>query len=78
MLHLKYFYKYIHSVHHSFKEPTAFCYCAAHPLEGFIEGNLLLHTAEMVLPIHPMQTMIYGGLMAFNDLFAHDGGYTIQ
>ncbi|CAD8084433.1 unnamed protein product [Paramecium primaurelia] len=74
MLHLKYFYKYIHSVHHSFKEPTAFCYCAAHPLEGFIEGNLLLHTAELILPIHPMQTMIYGGLMAFNDLFAHDGG----
>jgi lathosterol oxidase len=24
-----------------------------------------------------MQTMIYGGLMAFNDLFAHDGGYSM-
>ena len=45
------------------------------PLEGMLEGNLLLHTAECLIPIHPAATLLYGTFMAFNDLFAHDGGY---
>ncbi|CAD8081996.1 unnamed protein product [Paramecium primaurelia] len=74
MLHLKYFYQYIHSIHHSFKEPTSFGYCAGHPLEGFLLGTLLLHSSEVLIPIHPLQTMIFGGLYAIRDMLAHDGG----
>ncbi|CAD8064192.1 unnamed protein product [Paramecium sonneborni] len=73
LLHQRQFYQYIHSIHHSFKEPTSFGYCAGHPLEGFLLGTMILHSAEVLIPIHPLQTMIFGLLFAIKDMLAHDG-----
>ncbi|CAD8174288.1 unnamed protein product [Paramecium pentaurelia] len=43
-----------------------------HPF--FLLGTLLLHSSEVLIPIHPLQTMIFGGLYAIRDMLAHDGG----
>lgn len=60
-------------MHHSFREPSAFGYCAAHPLEGVIEGTLLHHTYELFFAIHPTANMIYGLILIVDEVFAHDG-----
>jgi lathosterol oxidase len=75
MFHIRVLYKWIHSVHHKFKEPTPFGYCATHPLEGLTEVSTVLHVAELLLPIHPLMTLFFFEYITIHEIMGHDGGY---
>lgn len=36
----KYLWDQIHTTHHAFKNPSAFCQDAVHPLEGLVQGKI--------------------------------------
>lgn len=74
IFHFRFLYKHVHSVHHSFREPTAFGYCATHPLEGISEVNTVLHLAELIIPIHPLMTLFFFEYITVNEMMGHDGG----
>ena len=75
MFHTRFFFKYIHKVHHQFSEPSAFGCFAAHPLEGVIEGVIPRHIFEFILPLHPINQLVFGFIRMLNSIGWHDGSY---
>ncbi|XP_067120807.1 lathosterol oxidase-like [Centruroides vittatus] len=61
MLHLPFFYKKFHKIHHRFKQPTAFSSTAMHPAE------FLLMQTFMMIPILflPMHWVTYIGVIGY-------------
>ena len=73
MLHLPFFWKHVHSVHHQFVEPTAFAQDAVHWFEGLLQGPIAHWTASLVYPMHPVALAAFGFLTSLYALLAHDG-----
>lgn len=72
LLHLPWFYKKWHRVHHSAPNPSpwaAFCF---HPVEAFIE-TLYMPIIAFVIPCHPMVLMIFLMLMTVLGVVNHLG-----
>jgi hypothetical protein len=49
IIHLSIFFNIIS------REPTAFGAIAAHPVEGLLEGNFLIHIIEIIYPFRPFE-----------------------
>lgn len=43
-----YLWNHIHTTHHSFKTPSAFCQDAVHPLEGLVQGRIHVRATTFV------------------------------
>jgi Delta7-sterol 5-desaturase len=72
-LHMPYFFKNVHLMHHQFYKPSAFCQDAVHPLEGLIQGPVGHGLATLFYPIHPIALAVFGTLTSIFAIAAHDG-----
>lgn len=73
MLHVKWFWRHVHYVHHSFVAPTAFCQDAVHWFEAIIQGPCGHFFASLLYPMHPIFLAVAGFLTAVYAIAAHDG-----
>ena len=73
LLHLPWFWKRVHYLHHQFSEPTAFAQDAVHPFEAIIQGPLGHFLPALIYPMHPVAITLFGFLTSNYALLAHDG-----
>eukprot|EP00160_Parvularia_atlantis_P009898 Unigene1956_Nuclearia_a/m.6089 Unigene1956_Nuclearia_a/g.6089 ORF Unigene1956_Nuclearia_a/g.6089 Unigene1956_Nuclearia_a/m.6089 type:complete len:311 (-) Unigene1956_Nuclearia_a:212-1144(-) len=73
MLHLKFFWRNVHYLHHSFIEPTAFAQDAVHWFEAVIQGPCGHFLAALIYPMHPVFLAGMGFFTAIYAIAAHDG-----
>ncbi|CAF1554327.1 unnamed protein product [Rotaria magnacalcarata] len=69
----KYLWDHIHTTHHAFKNPTAFCQDAVHPLEGLVQGPVGHYLTVLVMPVHPIALAFFGLFTSCFAIAAHDG-----
>lgn len=73
LLHLPWFWKKVHYLHHQFTEPTAFAQDAVHWFEAILQGPMGHFLPTVIYPMHPVAISIFGFLSSIYALFAHDG-----
>ena len=73
LLHLPWFWKRIHKLHHQFTEPSAFAQDAVHPIEALIQGPIGHILPSLVYPMHPVAATVFGFLTSCYAILAHDG-----
>jgi Delta7-sterol 5-desaturase len=73
MLHLPWFWREIHTVHHQFIEPSAFAQDSVHWFEAILQGPLGHYLITLVYPVHPISLAAFGFLTSIFALLAHDG-----
>lgn len=73
LLHIKWFWRNVHYLHHSFLQPTAFAQDAVHPFEALIQGPCGHFIASMLFPMHPIFLAAIGFFTAAYAIAAHDG-----
>jgi len=69
----KFMWDTIHIHHHAFKEPTAFCQDAVHPVEAIVQGPFGHYLPTLFFPIHPLAHALFGFLSSIFAVAAHDG-----
>jgi len=69
----QYLWDKIHTTHHAFKNPSAFCQDAVHPLEGLVQGPVGHYLAALVMPVHPIALAFFGLFTSCYAIAAHDG-----
>eukprot|EP00051_Salpingoeca_urceolata_P023459 m.397882 g.397882 ORF g.397882 m.397882 type:complete len:294 (+) comp20107_c6_seq5:2488-3369(+) len=69
----KWLWDNVHTVHHAFKHPTAFCQDAVHPLEAAIQGPMGHTFSQLLFPVHPVPLAVCGFLTSLYAIAAHDG-----
>lgn len=72
LLHLPWFYKHVHSVHHKSKAPTAFASFAFHPFEAFLMG-IFTPFASLFLPLSFPVVLAFNVHMIIRNSMAHAG-----
>lgn len=55
----KYLWDKIHTTHHAFKNPSAFCQDAVHPLEGLIQGREYFLYSKIYIYISICISLLY-------------------
>lgn len=74
LLHIRFFYRYIHIVHHKSKNPTAFASGSSHPIEAFIEVFFLLPFL-MLVPIHWSALLLF---LILTEIFSISGHLGVE
>lgn len=69
----QYLWDKIHTTHHAFKNPSAFCQDAVHPLEGLVQGPVGHYLTALVMPVHPIALAFFGLFTSCYAIAAHDG-----
>lgn len=69
----EYLWKHVHTVHHGFKNPTAFCQDAVHPFEAVLQGPLGHYVSQLFFPFHPVAHALFGFATSVFAIAAHDG-----
>ncbi|CAF1613511.1 unnamed protein product, partial [Adineta ricciae] len=69
----QYLWDKIHTTHHAFKNPSAFCQDAVHPLEGLVQGPVGHYLTSLVMPVHPIALAFFGLFTSCYAIAAHDG-----
>ncbi|UJR31096.1 hypothetical protein I4U23_018604 [Adineta vaga] len=69
----QYLWDKIHTTHHAFKNPSAFCQDAVHPLEGLVQGPVGHYLTALVMPVHPIAMAFFGLFTSCYAIAAHDG-----
>jgi sterol desaturase/sphingolipid hydroxylase (fatty acid hydroxylase superfamily) len=73
LLHYKYFYRYIHSIHHTYSAPISITAIYAHPLE-YIFGNILpIVIGPIVCNSHLITIWIWQLIVIMNTVIVHSG-----
>lgn len=72
LMHVPWFWKRIHYLHHQFTEPTAFAQDAVHPIEALIQGPIGHFLPTLFYPMHPVAISVFGFLTSTYALLAHD------
>ncbi len=72
MLHIPWFFKRAHQVHHQSLTPSPWASFSFHPLEGLIEA-LPLPLIVLFLPIHPLVLLVYLTAMTISSVTNHLG-----
>lgn len=72
LLHTRWFYKYVHSVHHKSKAPTVFAAFAFHPIEAFLMA-IFTPLVSVILPINFAIAIVFNVHMIIRNCMAHAG-----
>jgi Sterol desaturase len=75
LLHRKLLYKYIHKIHHKFKQPIGISSHYVHPIE-FLLLLIPVLSAPVILKIHPLIFYIWIFVIIINNVFSHSGYMT--
>ena len=71
-IHHKRVFKYVHLLHHTFKNPTPFSAFAFHPFEAVLTMGII-PIIVFVLPWHQYALLVFVTIMIFYDTFIHLG-----
>lgn len=72
LLHLKFFYKHVHLIHHRSRVPTAWTAFSFHPLEAIIQAFILPFLLYL-FPVHLLILVIFLTLMTILGIVNHLG-----
>ncbi|TVQ94931.1 MAG: fatty acid hydroxylase family protein [Deltaproteobacteria bacterium] len=73
LLHVRWFYRRIHHVHHEYRTPTAWSAQYAHPIEYFF-GNMLPIAIPMLVVAPDLITLwAFGAIVLLNTQLVHSG-----
>lgn len=73
LLHVRWFYRRIHHVHHEYRTPTAWSAQYAHPVE-YLFGNMLPIAIPMIVIAPDLITLwAFGAIVLFNTQLVHSG-----
>lgn len=72
MLHLPFFYKNFHKIHHRFKQPTSFSATAMHPAEFIMMQSAMLLPLILV-PFHWAVYLVVVGYVFYYGIIDHSG-----
>ena len=72
LAHTKYFYKYIHSYHHAFKNPEPFDSLAGHPLDHTFSAILQI-IPMFIYRMHIISFLVYSSLLSMAGIYDHSG-----
>lgn len=73
LLHVPWFFKNVHAIHHDFVNPTAFAQDGVHWFEGLIQGPVGHVMVLFFWPQHPIAHSVMGFLTSIYAIAAHDG-----
>jgi len=73
LLHMRWWWRHVHHVHHQFIEPTAFAQDAVHPFESVLQGPMGHFLSCFFYPMHPITMAAFGFLTSLYAIAAHDG-----
>ena len=73
ILHTKLMYKYVHSIHHKFKDPTPFGSIAIHPIEMFLNSVIPSTIMSLIIPVHIYVWLFSYGFHLLWTVLIHDG-----
>lgn len=72
LLHIPWFYKKAHQVHHNSINPSAWASLSFHPLESLLE-SLILPLILLIIPMHPVVLLSYLLFMTVSAIINHLG-----
>jgi sterol desaturase/sphingolipid hydroxylase (fatty acid hydroxylase superfamily) len=72
LMHHPRLFKYFHLVHHKSTNPSPWAAYSFHPLEGIVEGGIIL-LAVFVLPLHPYAVLLFVVFSLFFNIYGHLG-----
>jgi lathosterol oxidase len=72
LLHTRWLFRHVHSVHHRLANPTPFAAFAQHPVETFM-GNVYFILFVVFVPLHPLAIAAAGLYMFVIGIIAHSG-----
>ncbi|WP_228850589.1 sterol desaturase family protein [Aegicerativicinus sediminis] len=72
IIHHKRIFKYVHLLHHSFKNPSPFCAFAFHPFESILTMGII-PIIMFIIPWHQYALLIFVTIMILYDTFVHLG-----
>ncbi len=72
LLHTKWFFKKIHTVHHRSSNPTPLAAYSFHPLEALIQG-LIVFPFISILPVHIIAFLLFTSLVLVTNVIGHLG-----
>jgi len=73
LLHLQFFYRNIHSLHHKYRNPSPFAAIAVHPLEFFLNSVIPSTIMAFIIPTHYYVWLFSYGFHLFWSVLIHDG-----
>lgn len=73
ILHLPYFYKRIHKIHHSWQTPIGCAAIYAHPIEHLFNNILPVFIPTLIMRIHPMYFNVIVFITTMNSVNVHSG-----
>lgn len=76
LIHHKKLFKYVHLLHHTFKNPSPWCAFAFHPLESILTLGII-PMIIFLIPWHHSALIVFVTIMIFYDTFVHLG-YNIK
>ena len=76
LIHHKMLFKYVHLLHHKFKNPSPWCAFAFHPFESLLTLGII-PLVMFLIPWHNLALLIFITIIIFYDTFIHLG-YNIK
>lgn len=72
LMHVRWWFRHVHSIHHRVSNPTAFSAFAQHPVETFL-GNAYFLLFALLVPAHPLAIGVAALYMFVFAINAHHG-----
>ncbi len=72
LLHLPWFMKNVHHVHHQSVNPSPFAAFSFHPMEAFLQFAFL-PIITLILPLHPIAIVVFFGYNVLVNILGHSG-----
>ncbi|PJZ71195.1 hypothetical protein CH373_01390 [Leptospira perolatii] len=72
LLHTRFFFRYVHRIHHQSTAPSPWAAYAFHPIEALIQG-LIGPILISILPIHPAALGIFLAIQIVRNVLGHSG-----
>lgn len=73
LLHLPYFYKRFHKLHHEWQAPVACSAIYAHPLDHILNNVIPIFTPAIILNLHPYQLYVLIFIATIHSVNVHSG-----